>query len=164
MLWLWAKIGVYYPKAYVSDTIKVTVSGSSSKAVPAAKLSSVKLITDNQPVIKWKKLSSVTGYQVYRSTKKNSGFKKIASVKAGKQYYYRVRTYKSFGSKKSYGSDSAVKGIGTLKLTAPVIKAGKIKNGIVEITLKKYMGTTAAVYQKKNGKWVKTSSFKHNRT
>ena len=53
----------------------------------------------------WKKKGyTVTKYQIYRSTKKNKGFKKVATVKgtvnkkalkakSGKVYYYRVRGY-----------------------------------------------------------------------
>lgn len=181
-----ATVGVYYPEARVSDTIKVTVSGASNppadtgNKVPGAKLSSVKLNKNNQPVIKWKKLSSVTGYKVYRSTKKSSGFKKIATVKKGKtsytdkkakankKYYYRVRAYKSTGGTNAYGSYSAVKSVKTLKLTAPKIKVGKVKNGKVTVTFKKRTGTNAVIYQKKKGKWKKvsvagSSKFKKNK-
>ena len=61
---------------------------------------------------------SQDGYQVYRSTKQTSGFKKIASttkssyvdktVKAKKTYYYKVRTYKLFNGKYYYGQWSKV--------------------------------------------------------
>lgn len=181
-----ATIGVYYPEARISDTIKVAVSGASNppantgSEVPDAKLSSVKLNKNNQPVIKWKKLSSVTGYKVYRSTKKSSGFKKIATVKKGKtsytdkkakankKYYYRVRAYKSTGGTNAYGGYSAVKSVKTLKLTAPKIKVGKVKNGKVTVTFKKRTGTNAVIYQKKKGKWKKVSvvgsgKFKKNK-
>jgi len=178
-----AAVGVYYPEARISDTITVTVSGASNSKpneVPGAKLSSVKLNKNNQPVIKWKKLSSVTGYRVYRSTKKSSGFKKIATVKKGKtsytdkkakankKYYYRVRGYKSAGGTNVYGSYSAVKSVKTLKLAKPKIKVGKVKKGKVTVTFKKRTGTNAVIYKKKKGKWKKvsvagSSKFKKNK-
>lgn len=58
------------------------------------------------------------GYQVYRSTKKTSGFKKIGTTesksyidttaKAKKTYYYKVRTYKMLDGTYFYGKWSKV--------------------------------------------------------
>ena len=58
--------------------------------------------------LKWKKVDGATGYLVYRSTKKNSGYQRIASLKKGtkttytdkkglkkgKKYFYRIVTVK----------------------------------------------------------------------
>lgn len=64
--------------------------------------------------VKWtKKGAAVTGYQVYRSLKKKSGFKKFyttkkkyyyntKALKKGKCYYYKVRSYTVIGGKKYY--------------------------------------------------------------
>ncbi|MBE5881852.1 MAG: BspA family leucine-rich repeat surface protein [Lachnospiraceae bacterium] len=46
--------------------------------------------------IKWEKISGATGYDIYMSTKKNSGFKKVAS--AGKNT--TLKTIKKFNKKK----------------------------------------------------------------
>ena len=76
-----------------------------------------------QVKIAWKKVSSASGYEVYQSTSKNGKYTKIATIKknstvsytkkkltSGKKYYYKVRAYKTFGSKKVvYGSYSSVK-------------------------------------------------------
>ena len=66
-----------------------------------------------------KKVYGATGYEVYRSTKKSSGFKKIKTIKSTsyknkglkskKNYYYKVRTYKVVGGSKVYSSFSSVK-------------------------------------------------------
>lgn len=58
--------------------------------------------------VKWNKKSGVTGYKIYRSTKKNSGYKLIKTVKSSKtnsyidknkkkgtKYYYKVAAYKT---------------------------------------------------------------------
>lgn len=61
---------------------------------------------------------SQDGYQIYKSTKKTSGFKKLASttkssyvdknVKAKKTYYYKIRTYKIFNGTYYYSKWSKV--------------------------------------------------------
>ncbi len=57
-------------------------------------------------------VDGATGYVIQRSTKKNKGFKNVTEtteltsedtgVKAGKTYYYRVRSYRLVGTKKVY--------------------------------------------------------------
>ncbi len=74
--------------------------------------------------IKWKKDSMVSGYEIYMSTNKNSGYKKIKSItsykttnyiktklKKKKTYYFKIRTYKKVGNKKIYSSYSSIKSI-----------------------------------------------------
>ena len=58
--------------------------------------------------LKWQKVNGAAGYVVYRSTKKGSGYTKIAQItkgstvkytdktaKKGKKYYYKVRAVKA---------------------------------------------------------------------
>ena len=71
--------------------------------------------------LKWDKISYASGYEIYRSTKSNKGFKKIATVKGSKakyvskklkskkKYYYKVRAFVTVNGKKYYSQDSAVK-------------------------------------------------------
>lgn len=88
---------------------KVTISKAENSGSKKAKIT-------------WKKDSSVTGYEVYRSTKKNSGYKLVTTIKKNKTtsytdknltknktYYYKVRAYKTVNGKKVYGSYSSVK-------------------------------------------------------
>ncbi len=70
--------------------------------------------------LKWGKVKGASGYEVFRSVKKSSGYKKIADKKAGsafhtdkkltakKTYYYKVRAYRTVGKKKVYGGFSPV--------------------------------------------------------
>lgn len=63
----------------------------------------------------WKKVSGASGYTVYYSTKKTSGFKSktvkgnskvrytVKSLKKGKTYYVRARAYRTVSGKKVYG-------------------------------------------------------------
>ena len=69
----------------------------------------------------WNKISYATGYEIYRSTKSNKGFKKIATVKGSKskyvskklkskkKYYYKVRAFVTVDGKKYYSQYSSVK-------------------------------------------------------
>lgn len=74
--------------------------------------------------LKWKKDRSVTGYEVYRSLNKNTGYKKVKTISKnritsfkntklsrGRTYFYKIRAYKIVKSKKYYGSYSKVKSI-----------------------------------------------------
>ncbi|MGN0174323.1 MAG: hypothetical protein ACI39F_07760 [Acutalibacteraceae bacterium] len=69
--------------------------------------------------------SGASGYEIYRSTKKNKGFKKVKTVKgktltwtnkklaSKKTYYYKVRAYKTVGKDKMYSGFTAVKKVKT---------------------------------------------------
>lgn len=72
----------------------------------------------------WKKNSKATGYEIYMSTKKSSGYKKIATVKGYKKitytkkslkkkktYYFKLRAYKTVGKTKYRSAYSKVKKI-----------------------------------------------------
>lgn len=99
-------------KKYYSST--ATCYSICQARVSSAKVSGGKL------KIKWKKITGATGYNIYISTKKNSGYKKVKSVsknttsvtlkkfknksfKASKTYYIYVVTKKKVG-KKTYNS------------------------------------------------------------
>ncbi len=95
-----------------------------NKSIKAPKLSSVKSKKAKQAVIKWKKVSGATGYEVYVSKKKNSGYKKIGTLKkntkitltykklkSGTKYFFKVRAYVKVGSKYSYSKYSKVKNV-----------------------------------------------------
>ena len=67
-------------------------------------------------VISWKKVSGANGYQIYVSTKKKSGYKKVADVKKTSAtikkkkgiYYVKVRAFKKAEGKKLSGSFSSI--------------------------------------------------------
>lgn len=72
-------------------------------------------------VIKYKKVAGATGYEIYRSTKKGKGYKKIAvtrktsykhkKLKGKTTYYYKVRAYRKVKGKKVYSAYSKVKSV-----------------------------------------------------
>ncbi|MBQ8029334.1 MAG: leucine-rich repeat protein [Clostridia bacterium] len=104
----------YYGK--VSSLVKVTTK----LAIPTLKVTSTKKGVAN---VSWTNIAGETGYEVYGSSKKESGYKKIATTKANvikatknkltskKTYYFKVRAYKTVNGKKIYGSYSAVQGV-----------------------------------------------------
>lgn len=63
--------------------------------------------------IKWPKIPSASGYEIYRSTRSGGGYKKIATITSGsktsyldsgktkgKKYYYKIKAYKIINGKK----------------------------------------------------------------
>ena len=68
--------------------------------------------------VSWTNVSGETGYELYASTKKDSGYKKVAVTKAnvtkavktdlssGKTYYFKVRAYKTVGNTVVYSAKS----------------------------------------------------------
>ena len=122
-----AKTVYYYKiKAYKKYENKDYYSAD-SKIVEKTKYAQVKIkdsySNDNKKsiTIKWKKVSGVTGYQIYRATSKNGTYKKIKTIKKkgttsytdkkdiglGKLYYYKIRAYKNNGNQKEYGQFSS---------------------------------------------------------
>ena len=99
---------VYFAKAVKGSSISVAGSEKSitlpkTTAKVTAKAKGKKTVT-----LKWKKVSGATGYLIYRSTKKDSGYQRIAvlkkgtktvytdkkGLKKGKKYFYRIITVK----------------------------------------------------------------------
>ncbi|MBO5372989.1 MAG: fibronectin type III domain-containing protein [Lachnospiraceae bacterium] len=105
--------GVTYYGGF-SNTIKVMT-------LPAKPKVKVKA-GDDQIKISWKKIKGVSGYVIYRSTKKSGKYKKIKTLKkasntsytntnlsSGKRYFYKVRAYKTVKGKKIYSKYSTVR-------------------------------------------------------
>ncbi len=80
-----------------------------------------KALSGKKIKVSWKKVSAANGYEVYRATKANGKYKKVATVankkkvsvtdtslKKGKTYYYKVKAYRLIKGKKVYGPDSAI--------------------------------------------------------
>lgn len=103
-----------------------TEQKKTTKVTKPSRVTKLKLKKKSKRVVKvsWKKQKNVSGYEVYRSTKKNKSFKKIKTLKKvgkvtytnkklkkGKTYYYKVRAYKVVSGKKVYGKFSTVKKI-----------------------------------------------------
>lgn len=114
----------YYYKVVAENTNAKLTSAASSivEILIPSKVSSFKAVRSSKTAAKltWKKVSKATGYEIYRSTSKSSGFKKIAtikkpttvsyndkSIKNNKVYYYKIRCYWKGGSQTVYTSYSS---------------------------------------------------------
>ena len=92
---------------------------SGKTATKAPSISSYKNVKGKKAQIKWKSVSGASGYQLYMSTKKGSGYKRVYSgtkksytvkgLKKGKTYYFKVRTYKKATGCNAYSSYSSYK-------------------------------------------------------
>lgn len=90
------------------------------KSVKAKNVKAKKKAKTGSAKVTWKTVSGASGYTVYRSLKKNKGYKAVKTVKGskkkswtvsklkkGKQYYFKVRAYRTIKGKKVYGAYSA---------------------------------------------------------
>ena len=118
----------YQLKLVVYQTVNGTNKGTKSAVVrTATRPSKTKLIrltrkSSRRIKLTWKRVKPGSGYEIYMSTRKKAGYKKIKTItkgstvsytkiklKKGKTYYFKIRAYKKVGSKKIYGSFSTVK-------------------------------------------------------
>lgn len=133
------------PTTTVTPTIKPTTGTTQIKStnIPSStpgisvpqKVTNLKLKAGKKKQIKisWNNQKQADGYEIYRSTKKNKGYQKIADgfknncsftdskVKYAKNYYYKVRAYCISGKNYQYGVFSDVKKL-MLKRKAPAFK------------------------------------------
>lgn len=124
----------YYVKAYTpafnADTEKAYTlysKASASKYATAylTKATIRSLIAGKKKAtIKWVKIPGASGYVIYRSTKKSSGYKAVKTItkggtvsfvnkklKKGKRYYFKIRAYRTVSGKRVYSGYSAVKSV-----------------------------------------------------
>ena len=116
----------YKVRAYTKDD--GTIWGAYSavfETATKAKTPTLKVSSSKKGVatLSWTNVSGESGYQVYYSTKKDSGYKKVASyktnvvkgskskLKSGQKYYFKVRAYKKTASGTVYSAWSAVKSV-----------------------------------------------------
>lgn len=106
-------------KKYYGSKKSITAS-TKCKAPTVSKVSRA---ASTKAKVTWKKVSGATGYVVYYSTKKGSGYKAAKTVsnktssytktglKRKKTYYFKVCTYRKAGGKTIYSNYSNVKSI-----------------------------------------------------
>ncbi len=108
-------------KVYDSDVYALLKTATKTKTPELTKVTAS--ATKGKAYVYHSDVSGETGYTVYYSTKKDSGFKKYANFKAdttrcditgltsGKTYYFKVRTYIKTDSGYVYSAWSAVKSV-----------------------------------------------------
>lgn len=105
--------------------------------------------------VSYQKILGASGYQIYRSTKKNSGYKKIGTVKkggkiaysdtkcnAGLKYYYKVRAYRKTGGKTVYSDFSAPKSAKIVLPATTITQAAAVGADTLGISWKKVKGAS----------------------
>ncbi len=110
-------------KGYSGDSAAV-----SAKTLKTTSITAVKATGSTSVKLEWKAVDGASGYQVYRSASKDSGYEKVGQVKgkntktyedktleAGKTYYYQVRAYKSNSAKNGVSSFSKAQKAWTIK-------------------------------------------------
>lgn len=118
-----AKLGkTYYYKVKSNKSAYSKVKKISVNKI--AQVQNVKISGSKTANITWSKVKGSTGYKIYRSTSKTSGFKQIASINNkqnsytdknidfDKNYYYQIKAYKNIkvkNKKKTYFSVKADK-------------------------------------------------------
>lgn len=121
--------------------------------------------------LSWKSVADANGYEIYRATSKNGKYKLVRTVTsakykdknlvAGKNYFYKVKSYKLVNGIKVYGDFSYIKKMLT-KSEAPSINIKKTTKTKAKLTWKKVSGAEDyEVYMKtgKNGKYKKVTTL-----
>ena len=117
------------PYTKLSDgTVLWSTARDAFATATECKAPSIKTVTSSskaKATVKWSSIDGETGYQLYYSTKKTSGFKKVDSYSAnkltgsktfsssssGKTIYFKVRAYKKVNGQTIYSEWSAVKSV-----------------------------------------------------
>lgn len=115
--------------------------------------------TSTRLKLSWKKVSAADGYAIYRSSKKDSGFKRIATIndtstlsyldgglETGTTYYYKMRSFKRYEDGAKYSKYTAVKSAAPLKKTS-ISSIGSPKSEAVTLTWNKVDSVDYMIYR-----------------
>ncbi len=109
----------YYYKVASKNSYKLCTSELSESVrgmIPKAPALTARCVKKKYATLSWDKNTKASGYIIYRSTKKNAGYKKVATIKSAsrtsysdksvkkkKTYYYRIKAYREINGKTFYG-------------------------------------------------------------
>lgn len=110
--------------------------------------------------LSWTKVSSVSGYEVYRATSRYGTYTKMStrtstsykstSVSKTKTYYYKVRAYKTVNGKKYYGKFSSVVSMATTP-SRPTITVKSAGSRAIKVSWNKISGAKGYEIYRKTG-------------
>lgn len=98
-----------------------TITATTKPATPI--ITALASTAKGRAAVSWTNVAGETGYELWASTKKDSGYKKVVTTKAdvtkgvrtdfvsGRTYYFKVRAYKTVDGAKLYSSWSTVKSV-----------------------------------------------------
>ena len=153
-------------ESYAKENGFIFVDNAAPTAAPDLTIT-IKKKTSDVPKIRWTKNANATSYEVYRSTKKKKGYKRIKVLSAdktsytdkkskrGKTYYYKVRVICEKDGQRGEGNFSNIIKAKRQYLITPVIRVKRLSGAQSEIVvkLKKKQGKYVQIYyQKSNGK------------
>lgn len=126
--------------------------------------------------VSWAKTAGASGYVVYYSTSKNSGYKTLKTVTGtsvthsglttGKIYYYKIRAYRTVSGKKVYGGYSSVVSAKPVPGTVAA-KRSTVTYNSVKLTWAKISGASGyEVYRSgsKNGTYSRVTTLTSGNT
>ena len=161
--------GLLSVPVYAAETAETTVASEAQTQLTTPKATTASSLTKVK--VQWKKVNGALGYKVYRSTKKSSGYKAIAtvtgcdkvaytdsSVNAGKTYYYKVQALGTYTAQNSKNSAAVA---ATARLSTPKVTATSASSTSIKLTWKKVSGATGyTVYRagSKSGKYTKLTA------
>lgn len=114
----------YKVRTYTKENSKITYgkysAAASGTTMSTPAISSIKSKNSKTLQISWTTINDAANYELYRSTKKNGTYKKIATlagvnqisytdkVKAGKQYFYKIRSISMMDNDTVYSDYSEI--------------------------------------------------------
>ena len=128
------------------------VSGKAKTAAPAAPSVTAGNSSTGKPQLTWKAVSGAVKYEVYRSTRQNSGYSLLGTTTAtsyvntgastGTTYYYRVKAVNRNGMASGYSNIVSGKAKAAAP-AAPSVTAGNSSTGKPRLTWKAVSGATS---------------------
>ena len=128
------------------------VSGKAKAAAPAAPSVTIGNSSTGKPQLTWKAVSGAVKYEVYRSTRQNSGYSLLGTTTStsyvntgastGTTYYYRVKAVNRNGMASGYSNIVSGKAKAAAP-AAPSVTAGNSSTGKPRLTWKAVSGATS---------------------
>ena len=128
------------------------VSGKAKAAAPAAPSVTAGNSSTGKPQLTWKAVSGAVKYEVYRSTRQNSGYSLLGTTTStsyvntgastGTTYYYRVKAVNRNGMASGYSNIVSGKAKAAAP-AAPSVTAGNSSTGKPRLTWKAVSGATS---------------------
>ena len=136
------------------------VSGKAKTAAPAAPSVTAGNSSTGKPQLTWKAVSGAVKYEVYRSTRQNSGYSLLGTTTStsyvntgastGTTYYYRVKAVNRNGMASGYSNIVSGKAKAAAP-AAPSVTAGNSSTGKPRLTWKAVSGATSyRIYRSEN--------------
>lgn len=160
----------------VTVTVHVDKTDFVEKAVTLAKVETLTAASSayNKVKLTWSGVDGATGYRVYRSTSKTSGFTKVKSITSnskvtytnsglscGTTYYYKVRAYRLIDGNYYFGDYSSVVAVKPVPAAPGALTVAKASRTSVKLSWNKVTGASGyRIYRSKS----KTSGFSKIKT